>query len=86
MPSTRSRRTMFSSIVTRGTPPRIAESGSRSTGRDSARASAWTYVVVNKEPDAAPRLAYWRTLVDGARERGLPGTYLEMLEAIAHLH
>jgi gamma-glutamylcyclotransferase (GGCT)/AIG2-like uncharacterized protein YtfP len=45
---------------------------------------ALAYVVIRPEPDHVPPSAeYLQALLDGARERGLPGAYTAMLHAIA---
>lgn len=54
------------------------------TASDGALVSAWTYVVVNKVPEVAPSHMYWRLLVDGAEEAGLPPEYVKTLEAIRY--
>lgn len=51
---------------------------------DGSSVSAWTYVVVDKEPEILPSYRYWKLLVDGAKEAGLPLEYLAGLEAQAH--
>lgn len=45
--------------------------------------SVWTYVVVEKKPEVPPSRNYWRLLVDGAREAGLPPGYIKTLAAIS---
>jgi gamma-glutamylcyclotransferase (GGCT)/AIG2-like uncharacterized protein YtfP len=47
------------------------------------RASAVTYVVIDKEPDAPPATADYAELVlRGARERGLPDDWLAVLDSV----
>ena len=50
---------------------------------DGRPLDAWTYRVVNKQPEGSPATAYWRLLVEGAREHGLPQEYVSYLEALA---
>ena len=54
------------------------------TREDGSLVSAWTYVVVDKKPEILPSRGYWKLLVDGGREAGLPSEYVETLEAIPH--
>ena len=54
------------------------------TASDGSLISAWTYVVVNRQPEVAPSHMYWRLLVDGAKEAGLPLEYVKTLEAIRY--
>lgn len=43
---------------------------------------AWTYTVVNKQPERPPARSYQSILVRGARDHGLPVEYIEQLEAL----
>jgi cation transport regulator ChaC len=52
------------------------------TRGDGSVVSAWTYVVVNKRPEILPSQMYWRLLVEGAGEAGLPTEYVKSLETI----
>jgi cation transport regulator ChaC len=52
---------------------------------DGSPVSAWVYVVVTKEKETEPSYDYWRLLVDGAKEAGLPVTYIDFLERLPHL-
>jgi hypothetical protein len=47
--------------------------------------SASVYVVVSKEVEAVPSYRYWKIIVDGAREAGLPSDYIAEIERIPHL-
>jgi len=47
--------------------------------------SAWVYVVTEKQTELQPSYGYWRLIVEGAREAGLPHDYVEELEALSHL-
>jgi len=49
---------------------------------DGAALSVWTYIVVHKEPELPPSRMYWKLLVDGAREAGLPPHYVRTIEAL----
>jgi gamma-glutamylcyclotransferase (GGCT)/AIG2-like uncharacterized protein YtfP len=50
---------------------------------DGARQSAMAYSVIAKEPvEVQPSLAYVQGLIQGARERSLPGDYIASLEAL----
>jgi cation transport regulator ChaC len=51
---------------------------------DGSLVSAWTYVVVDKKPEIPPSYEYWKLLVDGAKEAGLPPEYAKRLEAIRY--
>lgn len=44
--------------------------------------AACTYRVVTKQPEKPPAAAYWRLLVEGAREHGLPPDYIARLETL----
>lgn len=46
-------------------------------------AGAWVYEVTaaHRGPEAAPGPRYWATILEGARERGLPASYVAELEA-----
>jgi gamma-glutamylcyclotransferase len=50
-----------------------------------ARVSASVYVVIEKQLEAPPSYRYWRLIVDGAREAGLPRDYIAELEGLRHL-
>ncbi len=54
------------------------------TRNDGVTLSAWTYVVVNKKPEVPPSQRYWKLLVEGAMEAGLPPEYVNQLEAIEY--
>lgn len=49
---------------------------------DGATMSAWAYTVAAKAAEIRPSRMYWRLIVEGAKEVGLPGTYVALLEAI----
>ena len=51
---------------------------------DGSTTWAWTYVVVKKAPEVLPSLMYWKLLVDGATEAGLPPEYVKTLKAIRY--
>lgn len=52
---------------------------------DGSPVSAWVYVVVTKAIETDPSYRYWRLIVDGANEAGLPAAYVEYLEHLCHL-
>jgi cation transport regulator ChaC len=54
------------------------------TRGDGSVVSAWTYVVMDKKPEILPSAEYWKLLVDGAKEAGLPPDYVKTLEAIRY--
>jgi AIG2 family protein len=40
---------------------------------------------VTKQLESEPSYRYWRLIVDGAKEAGLPAAYVESLERLPHL-
>jgi gamma-glutamylcyclotransferase len=51
---------------------------------DGSTVSAWVYLVVAKGIETSPSRRYWRIIVDGAKEAGLPDDYVKILEAIRY--
>lgn len=45
---------------------------------------AWCYFVRTKGPECVPSHRYWKTIVDGAQEAGLPADYVAYLESLPH--
>ena len=54
------------------------------TKLDRSTVRAWVYVVAAKRPDVLPSYQYWKVIVEGAREAGLPAEYVGLLEALPH--
>jgi gamma-glutamylcyclotransferase (GGCT)/AIG2-like uncharacterized protein YtfP len=52
---------------------------------DLSIAPAWVYVVVSPQLEVPPSHRYWKIIVEGAREAGLPSDYVARLEGLAHL-
>ena len=56
------------------------------TTSDDVTLEAWVYTVAEPREEAPPNRAYWRLLVDGAKQAGIPADYVaEELERLAHL-
>ena len=51
---------------------------------DGRAEKAWCYFVARKEPETLPSFRYWKAVVDGAREVGLPSEYVAQLESLPH--
>lgn len=52
------------------------------SARHEREVDAWAYAVVHKVEPLAPAYAYWRTLIQGARDCGLSHEYITLLEAL----
>lgn len=52
--------------------------------QDGTSERCWVYIVVTKEPEQPPAHAYWKAIVEGAREHQLPSPYQERLAALDH--
>ncbi len=55
------------------------------TRPDGVAMEAWVYTVVDKKLEQKPSHEYWRLLVDGATQAGLPAAYVAELEKLDHL-
>jgi cation transport regulator ChaC len=68
-----------------GVPTAYAREVWDCTTPQGARVPAHVYVVVHKEAEVPPSRRYWRIIVEGAREAGLPAAYVTALERIPYL-
>lgn len=67
-----------------GTPHAYQRETCRVRSLNGEHVSAWIYSVVMKRDEFRPSRAYWRLLVGGAAEAGLPAEYRAALEAIPY--
>lgn len=70
--------------VYEGAPKAYARKRVSVVGPTGLITEVWCYFVTTKGPECVPSYRYWKAIVDGAHEAGLPADYVEHLNALPH--